>query len=223
MSDELALLQEKLGHRFADPGLLELALTHRSCGSRNNERLEFLGDSILNHIIAQALYEQFEPAREGELSRMRAALVKGVTLAEIARELDLGSVVRLGRGEMKSGGRRRESILADTLEALVGALLLDADIPTCRERVLQLFATRLQGVQVAKDAKTRLQEFLQGRGKALPVYVLLGVEGEDHRQHFTVGCELSEFGLKLSGQGSSRRRAEQEAARLALARLEQHG
>ncbi len=226
MSGELDLLQEKLGHQFCDPGLLELALTHRSRGSRNNERLEFLGDSILNHIIAQALYLQFENSREGELSRMRAALVKGETLAEVARELDLGSVVRLGPGETKSGGRRRDSILADTLEAVLGAILLDADVITCRTRVLQLFDTRLRGLspqQVEKDAKTRLQEFVQGRGKALPTYQLMAVSGEDHKQHFRVSCQLPEFNLKLCGEGSSRRRAEQEAARLTLASLEQRG
>ncbi|MCZ6831783.1 MAG: ribonuclease III [Gammaproteobacteria bacterium] len=226
MSGELALLQEKLGHRFCDPELLELALTHRSRGSRNNERLEFLGDSILNHIIAQALYQQFENSREGELSRMRAALVKGETLAEVARELDLGSVVRLGPGEMKSGGRRRDSILADTLEAVIGAVLLDSDVSSCRDRVLQLFDTRLRELspqRLAKDAKTQLQEFLQGRGKALPAYQMLAIHGEDHQPHFKVSCELPEFDLSLCGEGSSRRRAEQEAARLTLASLEQRG
>jgi len=225
MSCELTRLQERLGYHFTDPDLLELALTHRSRGSRNNERLEFLGDSILNHIIAQELYQQFEDSREGELSRMRAALVKGETLAEVARELDLGSVVRLGPGEMKSGGHRRDSILADTLEALIGALLLDTDMGSCRSRVLALFDTRLRELspqRAEKDAKTRLQEFLQGRGKALPDYQLLVVSGEDHAQHFKVSCHLPGLELTLCGEGSSRRRAEQEAARLALASLEQH-
>jgi ribonuclease-3 len=226
VSADLALLQDRLGHRFADPGLLELALTHRSCGSRNNERLEFLGDSILNHIIAEALYQRFEAAREGQLSRMRAAMVKGDTLAEVARELDLGAVVRLGPGEMKSGGHRRDSILADTLEAVIGAVLLDAGTGTCRDRVLQLFEERLGELSpqhAEKDAKTRLQEFLQGRGKSLPDYQLLETSGEDHARHFSVCCRLPEFKLNLAGEGSSRRRAEQEAARLTLARLNQNG
>jgi len=226
VSGELTLLQEKLGLRFHDPCLLEQALTHRSCGSRNNERLEFLGDSILNHIIAQALYQQFENSREGDLSRMRAALVKGETLAQVARELDLGSVLRLGPGERKSGGRHRDSILADTLEAVIGAVLLDADVNRCRDWVLQLFATRLRELPpqgVAKDAKTRLQEFLQGRGKALPDYKMVAIEGKDHQKHFKVSCELPELDLSLCGEGSSRRRAEQEAARLTLASLQQRG
>jgi ribonuclease-3 len=223
MSGELTLLQEKLGYQFCDRELLELALTHRSCGSRNNERLEFLGDSILNHVIAQTLYLQFENSREGELSRMRAALVKGDTLAEVARELDLGLFVRLGPGEMKSGGQRRDSILADTLEAVIGAILLDAGVDSCRDRVLQLFNARLCKLSpqaVGKDAKTRLQEYLQGRGKTLPDYQLLAIRGEDHVQQFKVSCELPEFKMKISGEGSSRRRAEQEAARRTLASLE---
>ena len=223
MPGELTLLQEKLDYQFRDRDLLELALSHRSCGSHNNERLEFLGDSILNHIIAQALYLQFENSREGALSRMRAALVKGETLAELARELDLGFFVRLGPGEMKSGGRHRDSILADTLEAVIGAILLDSEVGTCSDCVLRLSESRLGELSpqvVGKDAKTQLQEYLQGRGKMLPDYQLLAVNGEDHQQHFKVSCELHDFQLKFCGEGSSRRRAEQEAAGLTLASLQ---
>jgi ribonuclease-3 len=220
---KLGVLQENLGYQFADPELLALALSHRSCGNSNNERLEFLGDSILNHIIAAELYRRFPDSREGELSRMRASLVRGETLAELAREVDLGLVLRLGPGEMKSGGRHRNSILADTLEAIVGAMLLEAGLETCRNHVLRLFAERLDQLSpkdLAKDAKTRLQEFLQGRGKSLPDYQLISVEGEDHCQQFAVSCELQEYQMRMRGEGSSRRRAEQEAARLALLELD---
>jgi ribonuclease-3 len=223
MAIGLQRLEQTLGRSWHSPELLELALTHRSCGKRNNERLEFLGDSILNHIIAEALYSRFPDAREGELSRMRASLVCGDTLAHIAREMDLGSYVSLGSGEMKSGGRRRDSILADTLESIVGSMLLDADVETCRQQVLVWFESRLQQVSLhtaAKDAKTRLQEYLQGRGKSLPIYTLVRVEGDDHCQQFTVACELPESELAREGSGSSRRKAEQAAA---LATLEDIG
>ena len=222
MRDAPARLEAALGYSFSDPDLLTLALTHRSCGALNNERLEFLGDSILNHIVAEALFQQFQSSREGDLSRMRASLVKGETLAEVARELKLGEYLRLGPGEMKSGGQRRDSILADTFESLVGAMLLDADVETCRQQVLRLFSARLSELspqQTGKDAKTRLQEHLQGRGKALPEYGLRAVSGDDHEQEFTVTCELSDYGVKVEGQGSSRRRAEQTAAATALREL----
>ena len=171
-ASSLNALLKKLDYQFADPELLDRALSHRSCGARNNERLEFLGDSILNHVIAHELYLRYPAAREGELSRMRAALVKGETLAEVARELELGSYLRLGAGEMKSGGHRRDSILADTLEAIFGAVLLDQDEAQSRCLILKLFETRLSELApgVAKDAKTRLQEYLQGRGQKLPEY-----------------------------------------------------
>ncbi len=219
MNSQLQSLEQILGYSWQSRPLLELALTHRSCGARNNERLEFLGDSILNHLIAEALFSHFPVAHEGELSRMRAALVRGVTLAEIARELKLGDYVKLGSGEMKSGGHRRDSILADTLESVIGSILLDADIETCRTQVLRWFSTRLQEVSphsAGKDAKTRLQEYLQGRGKHLPDYALVQVEGEDHCQQFTVACELPELELSLAGSGSSRRKAEQAAAQATL-------
>jgi ribonuclease-3 len=220
-----ARLQRALGHQFADPKLLALALTHRSVGGRNNERLEFLGDSIVNHIIAEALYLQFPTAREGDMSRMRASLVKGDTLAEVARELQLGEYLVLGPGERKSGGHRRSSILADALEAVAGAVLLDSDVETCRACVQAWFTARLERLtleSVDKDAKTRLQEFLQGRRRPLPEYELLGVQGDDHEQQFHIACRLQKPVLVVEGVGSSRRKAEQAAARTALERLTAH-
>ena len=219
-----ARLQRTLGYEFADNSLLALALTHRSAGNRNNERLEFLGDSILNHIIAEALYQKFPQAREGDMSRMRSSLVKGDTLAEVARELELGEHLQLGAGERKSGGRRRGSILADALEAVIGAILLDSDVDTCRQRVLAWYRPRLDQLDLRvdgadKDAKTRLQEYLQARRKPLPEYQLLGVLGDDHNQQFHVACRLEKPVLVVEGAGSSRRRAEQAAARVALERL----
>ncbi len=220
-----AALQRALGHEFADPALLTMALTHRSAGSRNNERLEFLGDSIINHIVADALYQRFPDAREGDMSRMRASLVKGDTLAELARELQLGEHLLLGPGERKSGGYRRSSILADTLEALAGAVLLDAGFQRCRDCVLAWFGARLEQLASGvadKDAKTRLQEYLQGRGNPLPEYELLGVTGDDHNQLFSVGCRLSKPQMLAEGSGRSRRKAEQAAALNALQSLEVH-
>ncbi len=219
-------LQQVLGHDFSKPQLLAQALTHRSAGGTHNERLEFLGDSIINHLIAEALYRQFPRAREGEMSRMRASLVKGDTLAEVARELELGDYLVLGPGERKSGGHRRGSILADTLEAVAGAILLDSSVERCRECVLRWFAPRLEQLAAgaaAKDAKTELQEFLQGRGHHRPVYELLAVSGEDHDQRFEVACRLDNPALVARGTGSSRRKAEQAAARAALMRLNGRG
>jgi ribonuclease-3 len=220
-----AALQRALGYEFADPALLTMALTHRSAGSRNNERLEFLGDSVVNHIIADALYRRFPDAREGDMSRMRASLVKGDTLAELARELQLGEYLLLGPGERKSGGYRRASILADTLEALAGAILLDGGFRRCRECVLDWYEARLAQLASGaadKDAKTRLQEYLQGRGNPLPEYELLGVSGDDHNQLFSVACRLSKPQLQAQGSGRSRRKAEQAAALSALQSLEVH-
>jgi ribonuclease-3 len=221
-----ARLQRALGYEFADPELLRLALTHRSAGNQNNERLEFLGDSIVNHIIAEYLFQRFPKAREGEMSRMRAALVRGDTLAEVARELKLGDHLVLGAGERKSGGRRRGSILADAVEALAGAILLDSDVDTCRRCVLEWYRERLAAVSLeddAKDPKTRLQEFLQGRRRPLPEYELLGILGDDHNQQFHVACRLSKPSLVVEGAGTSRRKAEQAAARSALERLSPGG
>ncbi|MEP5568376.1 MAG: ribonuclease III [Halioglobus sp.] len=219
-------LQRALGYHFADSSLLQLALTHRSVGGRNNERLEFLGDSIVNHIVAEALYAKFPDAREGDMSRMRASLVKGDTLAEVAKELDLGEHLLLGPGERKSGGKRRGSILADALEAVAGAILLDSDVAACRSCVLTWFRGRLDALTLEgadKDAKTQLQEYLQGRRRPLPEYELLGVLGDDHDQQFHVACHVAKPVLVVEGAGSSRRKAEQAAARIALERLEAHG
>ena len=223
---DIARLQKVLGYQFDNVELLQLALTHCSAGNQNNERLEFLGDSILNHIVAEALYLRYPSANEGEMSRMRASLVKGETLAEIARDLTLGDFLVLGVGERKSGGHRRNSILADTLEAIIGAILLDSDVERCRGTVLAWVEPRLQALSASadnKDAKTRLQEFLQGRNYPLPQYDLLGVQGSDHAQQFKVACRLSKPQLVAEGNGSSRRRAEQDAAMTALERLTRNG
>ena len=223
---DITRLQRALAYEFVDPQLLTLALTHRSAGGRNNERMEFLGDSILNHIIAEAIFQKFPAAREGDMSRMRASLVKGDTLAEVARELQLGDYLLLGSGERKSGGHRRDSILADAFEAVVGAILLDSEVEQCRRCVLAWFSPRLDRLDPGtadKDAKTRLQEYLQGRRYPLPEYELLRVTGEDHQQEFHVACRLREPGLVVEGAGSSRRKAEQAAAHSTLERLTSHG
>lgn len=223
---DLVRLQKALDYAFRDPRTLKLALTHRSAGGRNNERLEFLGDSILNHIIAEELFRRFPSAREGELSRMRASLVRGETLARVARELQLGESLSLGSGERKSGGHRRASILADALEAVFGAILLDGGVDVCRRCVLSCFAERLEQVEsaaVAKDPKTQLQEYLQGLTRPLPEYELLAVEGEAHEQRFHVACRLREPDMVVEGWGSSRRKAEQAAAGGALDRIVAHG
>ncbi len=199
-------------------------MTHRSVGGGNNERLEFLGDSIVNFVIGEALFERFPAAREGQLSRLRAGLVKGQTLAVVAKEFDLGECLRLGSGEMKSGGHRRESILADALEAVIGAIYLDAGMDVARSRVLAWFETRLDAIDLhntQKDPKTRLQEFLQSRQQALPRYEVTSVEGEAHAQTFSVECHVAMLGeAPTIGEGTSRRLAEQQAAELALVQLE---
>ena len=207
-----------LDYRFRDPELLETALTHRSsAGNANNERLEFLGDALLNCIIAVAVYERYPQASEGDLSRLRASLVKGDTLAGIASELELGAHLHLGGGEMKSGGHRRHSILADALEAVLGAVFLDSDFATCRQLILRLYEPRLAAlppVTELKDPKTRLQEMLQARQRPLPVYQVLAVSGEPHVQRFTIECTVE--GLSTVAEGGSRRKAEQAAARKML-------
>ena len=221
-----ARLQQALGYEFADPLLLRQALTHRSVGGCNNERLEFLGDSIVNHIIAEALYRRFPRAREGDMSRMRASLVKGDTLAELARELQLGEYLLLGPGERKSGGYRRGSILADALEAVVGAILLDSSVDECRACVLPWFEPRLEALSLGsadKDPKTQLQEYLQGRGRPLPEYELLAARGDDHDRSFSVACRLQQPTLVAQGSGKSRRKAEQAAATQALEKLATSG
>lgn len=219
MKPDLHKLIRKLGYEFANPRLLEQALTHRSVGSTNYERLEFLGDSVLNFVIAQALFDRFPNATEGELSRLRATLVKGVALASIARELELGDYLNLGSGELKSGGFRRDSILADALEAIFGAVLLDSDFSECRKLILRHYKGRVENVKPGenlKDPKSRLQEWLQSNRKNLPVYEVIQLEGDPHNQIFTVECRIAELHITTTGVGSSRRRAEQAAAKDAL-------
>ena len=221
-SSKLDDIGRKLGYIFNDSRLLVTALTHRSAAGVNNERLEFLGDSILNFAIAEVLYERYPKAKEGELSRLRASLVKGETLARIARQLKLGDYLNLGGGELKSGGFRRSSILADALEALLAAVYLDSDFVTCKRLIRRLFESQLAGlppVKELKDPKTRLQEMLQAQQRALPVYDVLAVSGEAHAQQFTVRCTV-DAELTTTAEGSSRRKAEQEAARLALRQLQ---
>jgi ribonuclease-3 len=211
------------GHAFADPGLLAQALTHRSAGSPHYERLEFLGDALLNLIVAEQLYARWPKADEGAMTRARAELVRESALAGIARGLDLGARLTLGPGEMKSGGHRRDSILADALEAVIAAFYLDGGFDACREAVLPWFEPLLAALpplhQVGKDAKTRLQEWLQARQLPLPVYALLAESGDDHDKTFRVGCALAEPALATEGSGSSRRTAEQQAAEAALAAI----
>jgi ribonuclease III len=218
-------LEKALGYRFSDGERLQLALTHRSVSRRhNNERLEFLGDAQLSQIISTELFHRFPDAAEGQLTRMRASLVRGQTLAEVARELGLGEYLILGGGELKSGGHRRESILADTLEALIGAMVIDGGEDACREVVLSWFEARLAAISpqsVRKDAKTRLQEWLQARKYELPVYGVLSVSGQAPKQSFEVECELSGLKKTFRASGPSRRRAEQQAAEQALEWLEQ--
>ena len=216
-------LEQALGHTFTRTQLFEQALTHRSSTGSNNERLEFLGDSLVNFLVAEWLYQQFPAASEGELSRMRAQLVKGKTLAAIGRAFGLGDYLNLGPGEMKSGGSRRDSILADAVEALAAAVYLDAGIDTLRPLLLAWYGERLQQVkpgEASKDAKTRLQEWLQGRRRCLPRYTLVTTRGSEHAQQFEIACEVEGVNKIFSGRGSSRRAAEQAAADEALAFLE---
>ncbi|MEN1995901.1 MULTISPECIES: ribonuclease III [Stenotrophomonas] len=213
-----------IGHPFNDPGLLQQALTHRSAGTPNNERLEFLGDSIVNMMVAQALYERWPKADEGALTRARAELVREGALAVIARELHLGERLILGPGEMKTGGHRRDSILADALEAVVAAIYLDAGFATCRTVVLPWFTASMQALPATgkpeKDPKTRLQEWLQARQKALPLYELVSESGDDHAKTFRVRCGVTDPAVSTEGEGASRRLAEQQAAAAALEQLD---
>lgn len=212
-------LQRKLDYTFIQIELLTQALTHRSASSKHNERLEFLGDSILSYVIANALYHRFPCVNEGDMSRMRATLVRGNTLAEMAREFDLGDYLYLGPGELKSGGFRRESILADTVEALIGGIFLDSNIETIEKLILVWYQTRLENISPGnnqKDSKTRLQEYLQSHHLPLPLYVVKQVCGEAHDQEFTIYCQVSGMNQDIIGTGSSRRKAEQSAAQQAL-------
>ena len=215
-------ISPKINYSFKNQALLKLALSHCSSGQDNNERLEFLGDSILGFIIAEELYQRFPAGREGQLSRIRADLVQRDTLADIARELDVGSSLNLGSGELKSGGSERDSILADSLEALISAIYLDAGFIECRQLVIGWFENRLNKLDLGsqtKDAKTRLQEHLQGIKAGLPEYEVLEVAGKDHQQIFAVLCRVDLLPEHITGYGSTRREAEQEAANAVLKAL----
>ncbi len=216
-------LRAKLDYEFQQPELLHAALTHRSVGAHNNERLEFLGDSILNFVVASRVFHLKSHYNEGQLTRLRANLVRGETLAEIARDLDLGSLLRLGSGELKSGGYKRASILADAVEAVIGAVYLDGGFTAAENTILHLYSDRFKNLpdsEPVKDPKTSLQELLQGRGLGLPDYQLIDSFGEAHAKTFVIACEISMLDLKVEAKGSSRRKAEQAAASSALERLE---
>ncbi len=218
-NDALTSLSRQLEYTFKNEVLLAEALTHRSAAAVNNERLEFLGDGILNFIIAARLFEQYADMDEGDLSRLRASLVNKDSLADIARTLELGQYIELGSGELKSGGRRRDSILADAVEAILGAVYIDSGFDTCRELVLHLYAEKLQNipdVEALKDPKTSLQELLQSRRYPLPAYTVLEVTGKAHNQMFKIECRIEDLDCITTAQGSSRRKAEQAAAKLAI-------
>ncbi|HJW02589.1 MAG TPA: ribonuclease III [Azospira sp.] len=220
----MASLVARLEHDFRDPALLRTALTHRSHSSPHNERLEFLGDSVLSCTIAHMLYERFPQMPEGDLSRLRANLVRKETLHQLALELDLGQFLRLGEGELKSGGHQRPSILADAFEAILGAVYLDGGFAAAQALVSARYEKLLAAIapgQPIKDPKTLLQEYLQARRKPLPKYELQNARGEAHAQQFEVVCDISALGLRTQGAGPSRRAAEQEAAQRALERLQQ--
>jgi ribonuclease-3 len=215
-------LEQRLGYVFNDPQLLEKALTHRSAGNRNNERLEFLGDAVLGCVIAGELFHNFPDVREGRLSRLRSSLVRRETLADIGKGLEIGDFMSLGPGERKSGGHRRESIISDAVEAIFGAIYLDSNFATCRDCILRLYADRLRGLSdtvVLKDAKTRLQEFLQARQMKLPEYTVRQAHGKAHARYFEVVCDV-EGHESTRGEGTSRRHAEQDAAGKMLQKLE---
>ncbi len=212
-------LQKQLGYQFVNQKLLTQALTHRSAKGDNYERLEFLGDSILGYVIARALFEKFPKSSEGELTRMRSTLVRGVTLAEIGREFNLSDYLILGPGELKSGGYHRDSILEDAVEAIIGAIFLDSDMICTRKKVLSWFESRIKKIQPGhsqKDPKTRLQEYLQGRKKPLPMYDVVNTTGQAHNQEFTVSCVVDSLKEPIITNGTSRRKAEQAAAEKAL-------
>lgn len=223
MKTAVEWLRDALGYECRDPALLQAALTHRSAGGPHNERLEFLGDAVLNCVVAMLVFREFGAADEGDLSRFRSSLVSGEALAVIAAEIDLGDHLRLGSGELKSGGFRRKSILADTLEAVFGAIYLDGGFDAAAGVIERLFVPRLDRLPSAaelKDPKTRLQETLQARGLPLPSYVVDSVSGEAHSQMFQVSCSVDALGLKTHATGASRRRAEQAAAQLMLEQLQ---
>lgn len=218
MNKNVTELNNKIGYSFNNVALLEQAMTHRSHKGQHNERLEFLGDSILSFVIANELYKRFPKSREGDLSRMRSTLVRGQTLAEFGIEFNLGDYLRLGPGELKSGGYRRESTLADAVEAIIGAVFLDSDIDTCSNLILNWYQARLDDISPGlnqKDPKTLLQEYLQARKLPLPNYTVIDTKGQAHNQTFTVECVVEGMNNIVS-VGSSRRKAEQKAAEKAL-------
>jgi ribonuclease III len=224
LSQDRGRLEARLGHRFEDPGLLTSALTHRSAGRDNNERLEFLGDALLNFVIAEAAYQAFPEAPEGDLSRLRSTLVREETLATVARRIELGDWLRLGGGELKSGGYRRGSILADGLEALIGAAYLDGGYPAARGLCLRLFAEELAALPDPgglKDAKTLLQERLQAAGRPVPEYSVLDEAGPAHARRFRARCLLADDAAETVGEGGSRKHAEQQAAQRMLEWLDE--
>lgn len=223
MTPDYARLCRALGHTFSNPALLQEALTHRSVGARNNERLEFLGDAILSFVVTNELYARFPHADEGMLSRYRARLVKGETLAFAARLYHLGDYLRLGPGELKSGGFDRDSILANGIEAIIGAVYLDGGLAPAQALVMNMLREQFGTVEATgggKDPKTLLQELLQARHLPLPEYVVVTVQGEPHAQHFTVTCTIQGLAAPVTGSGGSRRKAEQDAAQKALALLQ---
>jgi ribonuclease III len=217
-----SLINKGLGYQFNQSALLTQALTHRSFAANNNERLEFLGDSVLNFVIAHQLFNRFNKLPEGDLSRLRAALVKESTLAEIASSLNIGESLKLGEGELKSEGWKRPSILADALEAIVGAVYLDGGFAAAEALVIKLFAEKLANIDpkiIDKDAKSQLQEYLQGKKIDLPDYNVVSIEGEAHAQTFKIACVITKLNVSAVGEGTSRRIAEQQAAQLALEQL----
>ena len=222
MPNSLDQLQQQLGYRFSDSSLLHIALTHRSFSAEHNERLEFLGDSLVNMLVAELLFEHFVSEPEGVLTQQRALLVRGVTLAEIAKEFELGQYLKLGSGEIKTGGNQRESILADTVEAIIAAIYLDSDFSHCRQCVRQWYLQRVESINTAtkvKDAKTRLQELLQAKGKKLPEYTVLAIDGAQHDQNFTIACKVALLPKGVEATAKSRKKAEQLAAAQVLTTL----
>ena len=221
-TSQVDMLSSRLGYEPRDRALFLVALTHRSAEGPNNERLEFLGDSVLNLLLSERLFREFPLASEGDLSRLRARLVSEEPLADIAQAMQLGELLLLGSGELKTGGFRRQSILADAFEALCGALYLDGGLETAREKLLPLFESKILALPepaTLKDAKTRLQEHLQASGRALPVYSVKRTSGEPHAQVFLVSCAVPHLQIETEGEGPSRRRAEQVAAQAALSAL----
>ncbi len=218
-------LEARLGYTFNDPEYLTRALSHRSIGKHNNERLEFLGDAILGMLTAEILYDRYPDAKEGQLTQIRSSLVKGDTLAEIARGFQVGENLILGEGELKSGGFRRSSILEDAIEAIIGAIFLDSgkDISVCKRIILAWFKTHLDSIVLtdnSKDFKTRLQELLQKKNFALPAYVIVKEQGEAHEREFIVECKVAKLKKSTTGQGTSKRAAEKQAAMLMLQEIE---